>query len=54
MCWGVGGDGQQIGWEDLGDPLEMGAEQEERLQQVVCCRAEDEIEGLSLDEWRER
>lgn len=40
----------QFGGEDLCDPLGKGAENEERLQQVVCYRGQ----GLDLEELRER
>ena len=37
---------KKFGGEHLGDPLEMEAEGEGKLQQVVCCRVGDETEGL--------
>lgn len=44
----------QFGGEDLCDPLGKGAENEERLQQVVCYRGLDMPQGLDLEELRER
>lgn len=38
---------------DLLSPLEMGAESEERAQQVACYRTADETRGLFLEERRE-
>lgn len=62
------GDGLGAGWsegihvreessvfhEGLLSPLGTGSESEERPQQVVCCRVEDETGQLDLEESGER
>lgn len=45
---------RKFGSEDMCDPLEMGTGGEGRLPQVFCGRSGDEIEGLDLEEQRER
>ena len=40
--------------QDLLSPLEMGAENEERPQKIVCYRAGDETGGLNLKKRKER
>lgn len=37
-------------YQDLPSPLTMEAESEEKPQQVVCLRTQDEAGGLDLDE----
>lgn len=45
-------EGGWLGREDPCDPLEIGTEEEGRLQQMFCHRAEDETWGLDLEDLR--
>lgn len=40
--------------QDMLSSLEMGPESEERPEQVVFDRADDETGGLDLEKWRKR
>jgi hypothetical protein len=46
--------GRNFGVEDLHDLLRVGGQREERPQQVICCRAQDETEALDLGHRREK